>query len=85
MTLNVTPHTIPLNVRDSTVRAELGIGGSYPIRNIPHYEGETTFTPTQNTQTVQTVGMMMDSNITINPIPENYGLITWDGSVLTVS
>ena len=24
-------------------------------------------------------------NIRINPIPSNYGLITWDGSVLTVS
>lgn len=24
-------------------------------------------------------------NIVINPIPSNYGLITWNGSVITVS
>ena len=25
------------------------------------------------------------ANVTVNPIPSNYGLITWNGSVLTVS
>lgn len=49
------------------------------------YTGETTVTPTQSTQTLQTSGYVMEDNITINPIPSNYGLITWNGSVLTVS
>lgn len=51
----------------------------------PPYEGPTEFTPTQGTQVVEAAGFQFSQNITINPIPSNYGLITWDGSVLTVS
>ena len=49
------------------------------------YTGETEVTPTNSTQTLRTSGFMLQSDITINPIPSNYGLITWDGSTLTVS
>ena len=49
------------------------------------YEGEYTFTPTDETQTIEINGLRATSNITINPIPNNYGLITWDGATLTVS
>lgn len=50
-----------------------------------HYPGPFEFTPSQLTQEIQISGMMATSNITINPIPSNYGLITWNGSALTVS
>jgi len=49
------------------------------------YEGPYEFTPTQETQTVAINGKTAHQDITINPIPSNYGLITWDGSALTVS
>lgn len=49
------------------------------------YDGPYDFTPTQETQTVLIENKMATDNITINPIPSNYGLITWNGSVLTVS
>lgn len=49
------------------------------------YTGEYVFTPTEETQIVPTVGLTMIDNITVNPIPSNYGRITWDGSVITVS
>ena len=29
--------------------------------------------------------MQMTDDVTIKPIPQNYGLITWNGSFLTVS
>lgn len=51
----------------------------------PAYEGSYEFTPTQETQTVEVSGLRCEQNITINPIPSNYGLITWNGSTLTVS
>lgn len=51
----------------------------------PSYEGEYEVTPTQQTQTLETDSLYMRGNITINPIPSNYGLITWNGSTLTVS
>lgn len=50
-----------------------------------YYEGEYEVTPTTETVTLATKGMIAKENITINPIPKNYGLITWDGSTLTVS
>ena len=52
---------------------------------LPPYEGPVTVTPTQETQVLQTRQTTLLTDITINPIPSNYGLITWDGSVLTVS
>lgn len=51
----------------------------------PAYEGPTEITPTTQTQVLQTEMKTVTSNITVGPIPQNYGLITWDGSVLTVS
>ena len=51
----------------------------------PEYAGPTTITPTTATQTLNTAFKSVLNNITINPIPSNYGLITWDGSTLTVS
>ena len=49
------------------------------------YTGETTITPTEETQTLNTAGKTVAVDIIIEPIPENYGLITWNGSTLTVS
>ena len=60
------------------------IGSFYPL--LPEtYTGETVITPTQYTQVLNTNGKMVITNITVNPIPSNYGLVTWNGSVLTVS
>lgn len=49
------------------------------------YEGEYSVTPTQQEQVLLTEGLRMTQNVTIAPIPNNYGLITWNGSVITVS
>ena len=52
---------------------------------IEFYDGPYEFTPSQEEQTIQINGKTAVRNITINPIPNNYGLITWNGAVLTVS
>jgi hypothetical protein len=49
------------------------------------YHGEYEFTPSSQSQTIATAGLVLSENITIDPIPSNYGLITWNGSTLTVS
>ena len=49
------------------------------------YSGDYEVTPSAETQTLETDSLYMRGNITINPIPSNYGLITWNGSTLTVS
>ena len=61
-----------------------GNSGTVFIGNNP-YEGAYNVTPTRSTQTLLTAGLLMKENVTVNPIPKNYGLITWNGSALTVS
>ena len=49
------------------------------------YHGSTDITPSGSVQILETSGKVIDGDITIEPIPSNYGLITWDGSTITVS
>ena len=49
------------------------------------YTGATEFTPSAEVQTIEVKDKIVLDNITINPIPNNYGLIGWNGSYLTVS
>lgn len=49
------------------------------------YDGPYEVTPSSETQTLLTEDKTMGGNVVINPIPSNYGLINWNGSVLTVS
>lgn len=51
----------------------------------PHYQGATEFIPAGEYQTIPTTGLIVDTDIIIDPIPNNYGLITWNGIALTVS
>lgn len=65
-----------------------GISGEleiYKAQGITYYTGATEFTPSALQQTIEISGKTATENITINPIPSNYGLITWNGSTLTVS
>lgn len=63
------------------------IGGTLCIkgRSAAPYQGAYEVTPSEEAQTLPTGSRLMLENLTINPIPSNYGLITWDGSTLTVS
>lgn len=54
------------------------VGGQY-------YHGSYTVTPADEVQILETKNLQMTDNVTINPIPSNYGKITWNGSFLTVS
>lgn len=51
----------------------------------PVYEGPVEITPSGDEQILETTQKTTMENIIIKPIPNNYGLITWDGSTLTVS
>lgn len=52
---------------------------------IPAYPGPYVITPSDTTQVYETSGKQMERDLRINPIPSNYGKITWNGAVLTVS
>lgn len=49
------------------------------------YTGAYEITPSSGIQVLSTKNLRMTDDITINPVPQNYGLITWNGSFLTVS
>lgn len=51
----------------------------------PEYTGSTVVTPSRERQTLATAMKAVLSDIIIEPVPHNYGLISWDGSTLTVS
>lgn len=52
---------------------------------VERYEGDYSFTPSDSEQIIEIAGKLATDNIVINPVPNNYGLITWDGSIITVS
>lgn len=68
---------------DATFAA--GFGEVIKIADVPVFGGPYEATPSNVAQIIPTSQMLMTENFTVNPIPSNYGLITWDGSVLTVS
>ena len=56
----------------------------YNYSDIPLYEGEYIFTPSDNEQIVQIADHKASANIVINPIPSNYGKVTWNGYELHI-
>lgn len=66
--------SVSVGVRDAIV-----VQTSCPI-----YDGATTATPTQGRQVFRTGGKKLLEDFTVEPIPSNYGLITYNGFELTV-
>jgi hypothetical protein len=71
-----------------TLSTPQGIEGMLTIPQYvlpPSYSGSYEVTPSDTEQVLETENLYMTDNITINPIPNNYGLITYNGSTITVS
>ena len=85
MQVSVSNVQLPISMAVSDVNLPVGIGAAYQMREGEIYEGQYEFTPTQETQVVETKDKLLLENITINPIPNNYGLITYNGAIITVS
>lgn len=80
----LTPSAIEFGVAEDTpvvLKTDVEIIG----QDADPYLGPYEFTPTNEVQIVDGVNKKMTENIVINAIPSNYGLINWNGSVLTVS
>ena len=67
------------------IDGESGIVTKVIGQDLPTYTGATIVTPSTSEQVLNTADKVVTRNIVINPIPSNYGLITWNGSTLTVS
>lgn len=85
MTVSAIDLAYPLSYAGTVQTYDLSVDTAIETITGDHYTGATEVTPTAEAQILETQGFFTDDNIRINPIPNNYGLITWDGSVLTVS
>lgn len=85
MKVEITPQAVEVKIRPPTVQIGTGTPVVKEYIDAPAYTGAYTVTPTQSTQTLATEGKRMTADVVVNPIPSNYGLITWDGTALTVS
>ena len=79
------PTPLRVRFRPQSMGVSTGIPVARDYVERDPYEGDYEITPTDETQVLQTAGKWDRENITIKPIPSNYGRITWDGTALTVS
>ena len=63
------------------------VGTRVDKRACPHtpYLGGYEFTPEATEQVIATRGLVLSDDIRIAPIPSNYGLVTFNGRIITVS
>lgn len=76
--------SISVNASEEEQGVALNIGAAYKVSEGDLYHGEYEFTPNNETQTVHTQDKLLLQNITINPVPSNYGKISWDGSNIMI-
>lgn len=76
--------TIQMTVAEENITLPMEVGAEYAVAPTVQYKGEYEFTPSAQTQTIEIYGKTATENIIINPIPNNYGLVSWNGSTLTV-
>ena len=55
-----------------------------PVKSDKYYIGETDIIPSDVVQVLSTKDLVMAENITIEPIPSNYGKIIYNGAYLRV-
>lgn len=79
-----TEFEVPLSVFDSEpLNIDIDATG-YPV--YPDvYTGTVNVVPTMQRQTLKTKGLTLLDDVTIEKIPDCYGLVTWNGSVLNIS
>ena len=78
-----TDYNIDLDIDD---QIEVELTGDFVFdKNFPRYEDSYHITPAAEEQVLQTKDKVLIGNLVVEAIPSNYGLITWNGSTLTVS
>ena len=76
---------IKMGVKSPSSKATMGVAAPIVVGLLPEYDGSYEVTPSEEAQVLNTKDKQTRENIVINPIPQNYGLITYNGSTITVS
>lgn len=85
MRVSVSNVNLPVNVGATNVGIPTNVATQYAMREGEIYEGSYVFTPSDEYQTIFTEDKTLIHDITINPIPQNYGRITYNGAIITVT
>lgn len=85
LTATFQPHTLVVSFSPAQAGIQTSTQITRDLVERDPYTGDYSITPSAEAQVIHTNGKRMTDDITINPIPSNYGLITWNGSVITVS
>lgn len=75
---------IPVTVSENQ-SIPLGVNTEIHESQLESYAGPYVATPSASTQTFPMYGKIATDDFVVDPIPSNYGLITWNGTVITVS
>lgn len=82
---SIKPQKVSVSVNSPNVGIKIGSPVAREYIEREPYTGRYVITPTTEDIVLQTNGKRMIENVTVKSIPQNYGLITWNGSFLTVS
>ncbi len=84
MIVTINPQTVSVSVRSDSLDIGFGNPVARDLVERDPYTGAYAVTPGEETITLATDGKRMTDNITINPIPSNYGRITKVGSYIRI-
>ena len=83
MTIQSLVNDIPVNLAAGANAIPLVASVDFDLRE-PEYEGTYEVTPTEETQTLETDGLMMTDDITVNPIPSQYIIPSGEKNITVV-
>lgn len=85
ITARIVPQGLAVSIGAAKKEIQIGnpIAREYVEREA--YAGPYTVTPSDEAQVLHTDEKRMTGDVTVEKIPSNYGKITWNGSVLTVT
>ena len=55
-----------------------GFHGVTVVQDAEQYNGPCEVVPTRQSQTLETAGKLMQTNVVVGAIPKEYGLVTYD-------
>lgn len=85
LTATILPASMAVDIKADNMGIAFGNSVVKEYVERPAYDGPYAITPAAEAQTFSTKHLRMTDDITVAAIPDNYGLITWNGSTLTVS
>ena len=85
LSVTISPPRLGVEIKPPGVTASTGIPVARELVERDPYDGPYEVTPGPEAQTLSTKHLRMTDDVVVGAIPQNYGLITWNGSTLTVS